>query len=66
MLYYHFEARLILASLYLKPFDGSALTTENTRIFSMEYESFHNLAGFLSQYLVSLSLTKAPADANSF
>lgn len=47
LLCYHFEVRLILVSLDLKPFDGSALTTENTRIFSMRYNSFHNLADCL-------------------
>lgn len=48
LLCYHFEVRLIVVSLDLKPFDGSALTTENTRIFSMQYNPFHNLADFLS------------------
>lgn len=55
LFYYHFEVRLILVSVFLKCSDGSALTIENTRIFSMEYESVHNLAGFLSPSIWFLS-----------
>lgn len=54
------KTRLILVSIYLKLFDGSTLTTEKTGILSMEYESFQNLADFLSPSILFLSLTMLP------
>ena len=68
MLYYHFEARLILVSLYLKLSDSSTLTTEETNILNAEYESFQNLAVALSP-VSGFSLTNhslAEADSIQF
>lgn len=64
-MFYHFEARVFPFSLYLKPFDGSKLTTGKFNIFSIS-PSVVTLVSSLPLSAFSLMLSPVEAYHSQF